>query len=177
MIDQYDENNISTCGLDYLTKEVDINGTKFKVKLWDSAGQEMYHNLAKNYFHKCEGILIVFDICDKRTFDHLNYWIQEIEENTNSNHLTQIVIVGNKSDLEDKRQVSREEGEKYASDHSLKYFEISAKDNIGINALMTSLLTDIVKTKEKYGNDENYNEKIELKNAKNKGNKKGNCCK
>ena len=139
MMDQYDENNISTCGLDYLTKEVDINGTKFKLKLWDSAGQEMYHNLTKNYFHKCEGILIIFDICDKRTFDHLNYWLQEIEENIGPNNLTKTVIVGNKSDLEEKRQVTREEGKQFALKHSLKYFEISAKDNIGINDLMTLL--------------------------------------
>ena len=148
--------------MDYLTKEVEINGTTIKLKLWDSAGQEVYHNITKSYFHKCDGVLIVFDICNKSSFDNIYYWTKQINENTNSSKKIKTVIVGNKCDLQNERIISREEAERMASTYHSKYYEISAKDNVGIDDLMNDLINEIIQEKEKNENNDNHQGNIEL---------------
>ena len=164
--------------MDYLTKEVEINGTTIKVKLWDSAGQEVYHNITKSYFHKIDGVLIVFDICNKSSFDNIYYWIKQINENTDSSKKIKTVIVGNKSDLQNERIISKEEAERMASTYSSKYYEISAKDNVGIDDLMNNLLIEIVQEKEKNENNDDHQGNIELEVANHQGEKKSYsyCC-
>ena len=158
--------------MDYLTKEVEINGTTIKLKLWDSAGQEVYHNITKSYFHKCDGVLIVFDICNKNSFDYINYWMKQINENTKK---IKKVIVGNKSDLQNERIISREEAERMASTYHLKYYEISAKDNVGIDDLMNDLINEIIQEKEKNENNDDHQGNIELEVANHQEEKKSYC--
>ena len=139
--------------IDYLTKEEKIEDKTIKIKLWDTAGQENYHTLTHNYYRKCDGIIIVFDISNKESFDKIHYWIKAIHDNTDSNKKIKQVIVGNKIDLD--RQVTKEEGQKLAESYSLKYFETSAKENIGINEFMLSIITEIIKEKDIEKNKEN----------------------
>ena len=87
----------------------------------------MYHTLTHNYYKKCDGIIIVFDVSNKESFEKINYWVKAVHDNTDSNKKIKQVIIGNKIDLENERKVTKEEGEKMASSYSLKYFETSAK--------------------------------------------------
>ena len=147
--------------VDYLTKEETIGDKIVKIKLWDSAGQEKYHTLTHNYYKKCDGIIIVFDVSNKESFDKINYWVKSIHDNKDSTKNIKQVIVGNKIDLENERQISKEEAEKMASSYSLKYFETSAKENIGINEFMLNLITDILQKNDKEKNEDNENIQLE----------------
>ena len=135
----------------------------------------MYHTLTHNYYRKCDGIIIVFDVSNKDSFEKIHYWVKAIHDNTDSSKQIKQVIVGNKIDLENERQVTKEEGEKMASSYSLKYFETSAKKNIGINEFMQSFINEIIQLKEK-GNIEEINENIELKKQEPEEEKKGCSC-
>ena len=160
-------------------KEEQIGDKKVKVKLWDTAGQETYHSLIKNYYRKSDGIIIVFDICNKDSFDKISYWVKSINDNADSRKDIKRIIVGNKIDLAEERKITKEEAEKMASAYSVKYFEASAKDNIGVNDFILSIVTDIIKEREKEKEKkdvEGSNDNIELEQKKVEGEKKGWCC-
>ena len=136
----------------------------------------MYHTLTKNYYKKCDGIIIVFDITNKESFDKIHYWVKQIKESTDSNKKINQVIVGNKIDLENERQITKEEGEKMSSAYSLKYFETSAKENIGINEFMLSIINEIAQEKYDEKKEEETNENITLEKQKEEEGNKGCGC-
>ena len=115
------------------------------------------------YYRKCDGIIIIYDVTNKESFDRINYWVKTINDNTDSNKKIHTIIVGNKIDLDHERKILEEEGKKMAEAYSLKYFETSAKENIGINEFMKIFIKDIINEKDK-PNDEKNNETIQLEN-------------
>jgi len=140
---------LASLGVDYLTKEEVINNKNIKIKLWDTGGQEAYHSISKNYIKRCDGVIIVFDITNKNSFDKMNYWIKLISDNTDSEKNVKQIIIGNKIDLEQERKVKKEEIEKLVSEYNINHFETSAKEDIGIKDAIFSLVNDILKEKEK----------------------------
>ena len=138
------EQYLSTIGLEYFTSEENINGNNIKVKIWDTAGQEEYKSLTKNYFHNADGIIIVYDVSLKSSFDKVQEWINSIYEYSEKN--IQKVLVGNKIDLE--REVSKEEGEKIAESFEIPFFETSAKEDDVIKDIMKKIITDILNNKD-----------------------------
>jgi small GTP-binding protein len=121
---------ITTLGLELVTftkktKYLEIKRKRVKLQLWDTAGQERFRNITSNYYRGANAILIVFDLSDRHSFDMITTWLEEIERNSGQD--TFKVIVGNKSDLHEKRAVSKEEAVELSVKHGLKYFETSAK--------------------------------------------------
>ncbi len=159
------EQYLSTIGLEYFTSEENINGNNIKVKIWDTAGQEEYKSLTKNYFHNADGIIIVYDVSLKSSFDKVQEWVNSIYEYSEKN--IQKVLVGNKIDLS--REVSTEEGQKLAEMYEIPFFESSAKENIGINDFMKKIIEDVV------SNLTNMKKGIELKDENYKNDEKGGC--
>jgi len=153
------EQYLSTIGLEYFTSEENVNGINVKVKIWDTAGQEEYKSLTKNYFHNSDGIVVVYDVSLKSSFDKVQEWINSIQEYSDKN--VQIVLVGNKIDLE--REVSKEEGEKFAESFEIPFFETSAKEDDSIKNVMKKLIENIINNKdltkkgEKLSMDKNNN--------------------
>ena len=117
----------STIGVDYGSYLIRKNDYNFRLQLWDTAGQEMFHSLVRSYFRNKIGAIIVFDLTDRETFISVRQWIKEIKLFCSPEII--IILVGNKIDLKDKRQVTYEEANKFAKDHDIHYFEVSAKDN------------------------------------------------
>ena len=109
--------------------------------LWDTAGQERFKFLSALYYRSAQGITLVYDITDKTSFDNLKYWINEIEQKANN---WTIFLIGNKSDLDDKRTVSYEEGEALAKEFGMKFYETSVKYVININEAYEELVRDII---------------------------------
>lgn len=153
------EQYISTIGLEYFLSEENINGNNISIKIWDTAGQEEYKSLTKNYFHNSDGIVVVYDVSQKSSFDKVQEWINSIQEYSDKN--VQIVLVGNKIDLE--REVSKEEGEKFAESFEIPFFETSAKEDDSIKNVMKKLIENIINNKdltkkgEKLSMDKNSN--------------------
>ena len=133
---------VSTHGIDSQFKKVKLqNGEEIKVRISDTAGQERYHSIAANYIKKANGILLVYDITNKDSFENVNKWAKEIKEN--SEDAKPIILIGNKKDLEDKRCISEEEGEDFAEkycDGGIKFFETSCKNDINVKEAINHLV-------------------------------------
>lgn len=114
----------STVGVEFSTTDVEVQGKSIKLQIWDTAGQERYRSIAKSYYHNANGILLVFDLCERKSFEDLTHWIDQIHEYCPAN--VAITLVGNKSDKKDDRAVPENEAKELANAHKLNYVETSA---------------------------------------------------
>lgn len=130
--DKYDESYTSTIGVDFGIKIIDIGSVKIKLHIWDTAGQEQFRSVIQNYYRNAIGIIVVFDVTDMESFRHVERWINEYRINSN-NVYSEIVLVGNKVDLENVRCVSSEEAIQLAKRHQILYIETSAKTSQNVN--------------------------------------------
>jgi small GTP-binding protein len=132
MENKFNEEHAMTVGRDKSLKEIEINGKTINLEIWDTPGQEKFNSASKMFMKNTKIALIVYSIIDKNSFKKLDKWIDMVNE-TNKNENVTIGIVANKSDLFEKQEVSKEEGEQYAKDKNLFFFETSAKDYASIN--------------------------------------------
>ena len=178
-VDDYFPNvYVTTIGVEYKTKKVKINDLNITLQIWDTAGQERFRSLAKSFMKGADGILFVYDITSKQSFDSIRNWIRQTEDVNSS---FQKIIVGNKSDLSDKRVVPKENLDKFCSNNSkAKGIETSAKLGINIEETFNTLANDILgnltkeQIKEKFCKKEKENKN--LKHINNKNNSKKKCC-
>ena len=133
---------MSTMGIDFQIKNLEMNSKKIRLQIWDTAGQERFRNIAKNYFQSSDGFVIVYDIANLESFQTLDYWVEEIK--SNSQELSKMILVGNKCDIIQERQVKKEEGKEYAKKKNMKFYEVSAKDGTNVNKAFDTLLKDIL---------------------------------
>ena len=133
---------LSTIGIDFQTKNLTFNNKKIRVQIWDTAGQERYRNIAKNYFQSSDGFIIVYDISNIDSFEKLDYWIEQIK--TNSQENTKMILFGNKCDIINDRKVTKEEGEEYAKNNNINFFEVSAKEGTNVNNAFEFFIKDIL---------------------------------
>ena len=132
MENKFNEEHAMSVGRDKSLKEIEINGKTINLEIWDTPGQEKFNSASKMFMKNTKIALIVYSIIDKNSFKKLDKWIDMVNE-TNKNENVTIGIVANKSDLFEKQEVSKEEGEQYAKDKNLLFFETSAKDYASIN--------------------------------------------
>jgi len=145
---KFHEKYISTIGIDFKSRTLSLgNNTFVKVVVYDTAGQEKYKGLIKSFYKKANGILLTFDLCNKETFDRLDFWVQELKEYTGLKDLY-IVLVGNKNDKNEERKVLYEEAKAYAEKNNFEgYYEVSAKldEGGGIFDLFVDVTKGILK--------------------------------
>ena len=129
--DKFDSQYAPTIGFEFLTYSVKIEGKIIKLQIWDTCGQEMYRSLISNFYRNASLAMMVYSIDSKESFIHINTWLKEVKIQSHPD--VKIILIGNKSDLEDKRSVTYEEAKKFKEENQLLYFEeTSAKT--GINA-------------------------------------------
>ncbi|KAF1743022.1 hypothetical protein MXB_5238, partial [Myxobolus squamalis] len=114
-----------TIGVEFGTSILEINNVKVKLQIWDTAGQERFRAVTRSYYRGALGALIVYDITSRSTFNSVTTWLQSCRPLVQPN--TVIILIGNKADLENNRDVSCEEGQKFADENGLLFFETSAK--------------------------------------------------
>ena len=131
-VKNYFENYYSpTVGFEFFTFNVKLKDTKIRLQIWDTCGQEVYRSLIRGFYRNASLAILVYSIDDKNSFSNLESWLNEIK--TQGNPDVKIFVIGNKVDLEDKRNIPYEEGNKFCKDHGLNLFlETSAKT--GLNA-------------------------------------------
>ena len=122
----------ASIGVDFFSKTIKYKGKIIKLQIWDSAGQEKFRSLIPNYIRGSSLVFVVYDISNKKSFNNVNSWVNFVNNIENSN----IVIVGNKIDLENKREVTYEEGKKYCEENNFDFFEVSAKNDINLNNML-----------------------------------------
>jgi small GTP-binding protein len=113
----------STIGVEFMAASVDVDGVSIKLQIWDTAGQERFRSIAKAYFRSAIGVILVFDLADRRSFDDMNQWLGDVHTLCDPNAV--VTLIGNKSDLEG-RTVTAQEAEAFAKLHQLSYMETSA---------------------------------------------------
>ena len=136
--DKFGQDYQATIGLDFHSKEVQINNTEIRLLLYDASGQEKFKPLIPMYVHDSNIIIIVYDITNKDSFIHVQNWIKETKELKREDVI--FVLVGNKIDLEDKRAISRKEAEEFAAIKGFLYDEVSAKNGDEIQELFNSII-------------------------------------
>ncbi|KAF8379141.1 hypothetical protein HHK36_028570 [Tetracentron sinense] len=128
---------IATIGIDFLSKTMYLEDRTVRLQLWDTAGQERFRSLIPSYIRDSSVAVIVYDVASRQSFLNTSKWIEEVRTERGSDVI--IVLVGNKTDLVDKRQVSIEEGEAKARDLSVMFIETSAKAGFNIKALFRKI--------------------------------------
>jgi small GTP-binding protein len=144
--DSFSETFLSTIGIDFKVRPVEIDGQKVKLQIWDTAGQEQFRTITKAYYRGAHGIMLVFDVTKRETFEQTRQWMASIRENVTDEVAT--ILIGNKSDMPD-RIISREEGEGMAKEFGVEYFETSAKSGEGVESTFIHLATGIMKNKDR----------------------------
>ena len=166
----FQEAHLSTIGLDYRLKTMTLeNGKNIKLQIWDTAGQDRFRAITKNYYKGANGIILIYDVTNLQTYENVKNWINQIREEANPNVV--IYLAGNKVDVnEELRVVKTEEGQKIADEYNLTFYETSAKSGININEIFEDLVKKV---------DEIYSKlevpKKQIKNKLYTGKKKG-CC-
>ncbi|KAL1915650.1 uncharacterized protein VTP21DRAFT_6409 [Calcarisporiella thermophila] len=130
-----------TIGVEFGARFVNVEGKQIKLQIWDTAGQESFRSITRSYYRGAAGALLVYDITRRETFDHLTMWLEDARQHANVN--TTIMLIGNKSDLEGKRAVTREEGERFAREHGLFFMETSAKTSANVEEAFVNTAADI----------------------------------
>ena len=145
------------------------------MQIWDTAGQEKFRNINTSYYKGANGILVVYDITNKESFEGLTSWLIEIEKNSSKDVYK--LLIGNKNDLEEKRQITYDEGKEFASINGMEFFETSAKTSYKVQEAFELLTKDIIRIVSK---DKNLNKKekvIKLEPGANLNiEKKKKCC-
>ncbi len=137
----------STVGVEFGSKIIKKNGKVIKLQIWDTAGQERYKSITSAYYKGSKGAFVVYDISRKTTYDNIDKWIGELKTNGSEDVL--IMLVGNKSDLEEKREVITEEVEKKAQEQKLAFCETSALNGKNVEYAFENLINEILKKVEK----------------------------
>ena len=172
---QFNENSKTTVGVEFGTKNIIINNKRIKIQIWDTAGQERYRSITSAYYKGAKGALIVYDITRKNTFDNIDKWITDLKLNGDKNIC--IIILGNKSDLIDKREINKNDGIKKAEMYKTAFLETSALNGDNISKAFDELIEQIVINNKNIFQDDNENEidkGVNLNDEKNNNNKK--CC-
>ena len=177
----------ATIGVEFGAKNITFNNQIYRIQIWDTAGQENFRSITRAYYKNSVCALVVYDISSRDSFNNVSSWIEDCKNQSPKTIL--MVLVGNKCDLEDKRQVSYEEGKELADKNDFLFFESSAKDGTNVDEIFTNSAKEIAKKIEqgfydletesgiKKGINRNPNQQIHLE-----GNRPGNqgggngCC-
>ena len=182
--DKFEPEYQATIGLDFHSKNTEINGESIRLLLYDTAGQEKFKSLIPMYIRDANIILVVYDITIKDSFTHTEHWVNETKDLKREDAI--FVLIGNKIDLDDKRAVSKKEGEDFATEKGFIFHEVSAKTGEGIEQLFLNKIFPEMGRKFKIGNEEegeegatgqeNANNGIKLDGDHQDLGKKGGCC-
>lgn len=135
--------------------------TMAELKLWDTCGQEKFRSMTRNYYNDTDGVLLLYDITKRASFEHLTTWIDDLREYADSN--TEIILVGNKSDLEEQRVVTKEEIKNFADKHKVNFVEVSAKNGTNVVLLFEKLVNQMIVKKKVKDNVKEGKERLYYK--------------
>jgi len=139
--DTYTESYISTIGVDFKIRTIELETKTVKLQIWDTAGQERFRTITSSYYRGAHGIIVVYDVTDQDTFSNVRQWLQEIDryacEGVNK------LLVGNKSDLEGKRGVEYNAAKEFADQLGIPFLETSAKNATNVEQAFLTMAKQI----------------------------------
>ncbi|KAH8827171.1 ras-domain-containing protein [Flagelloscypha sp. PMI_526] len=141
-----EDESSATIGVDFRVHKMDVKGKKVKLSIWDTAGQERFRTITSSYYRGAQGIILVYDVSNRESFDALPRWFSELETYVSPSVVK--VIVGNKLDKEFSRQVPQEEASAFASRMNSLFIEASAKSDINVKQAFETVVEKIIDTPE-----------------------------
>ncbi|XP_014066412.2 ras-related protein Rab-15 isoform X1 [Salmo salar] len=144
---EFNSSHISTIGVDFKMRTLQVDGIKVRLQIWDTAGQERYQTITKQYYRRSQGIILVYDITSSSSFQHILKWASDVDEFAPDK--VQRILVGNKADEEQMRKVPKEQGSKLAKTYGMEFFETSACTNCNINESFIQLTQQVLQAHKK----------------------------
>ena len=141
LMNEFHEDSKATVGVEFGAKKFDIEGKSVKAQIWDTAGQERYKSITTTYYKGAKGALIVYDITRKETFDSVDRWISEVL-NSGDKNMT-MLLIGNKCDLDNQRQVTKEQGEEKAKAFKVAFLETSASSGENLDVAFEMIMKEV----------------------------------
>uniref|UniRef100_A0A1J3DPG8 Ras-related protein RABA4b n=1 Tax=Noccaea caerulescens TaxID=107243 RepID=A0A1J3DPG8_NOCCA len=142
--DEFSMDSKATIGVEFQTRTLVIEEKSVKAQIWDTAGQERYRAVTSAYYRGAVGAMLVYDITKRETFDHIPRWLEELRAHADKNRV--IILIGNKSDLEDQRAVPTEDAKEFAEKEGLFFLETSALNATNVENSFNTLMTQIFNT-------------------------------
>lgn len=139
--DAFSDNYISTIGVDFKIQSLKLDNSTIKLQIWDTAGQERFRTITSSYYRGAHGIIVVYDVTDRETFDNVRHWLEEIDSNSGPN--VEKLLVGNKCDLGSKRVVTFDQGKELADSLGISFIETSALSSINVDEAFLQLAKKI----------------------------------
>ncbi|KAH7293100.1 hypothetical protein KP509_28G011900 [Ceratopteris richardii] len=140
--DTFTTSFITTIGIDFKIRTIDLDGKRVKLQIWDTAGQERFRTITTAYYRGAMGIILVYDVTDESSFNNIRNWMKNIEQHASDN--VNKILVGNKADMdESKRAVSFSRGQDLANEYGLNFYETSAKTNMNVEQVFFTIARDI----------------------------------
>jgi len=140
--DDFNETLLPTIGIDFKIKTVELLGKRVKLQIWDTAGQERFRTITQAYYRGAMGILLIYDVTNTKSWSNVRNWVRNIEGN--APQTVNKILVGNKCDLANQRQVSTQQGQQLAREYDIQFFETSARTNSNVHEAFLTLATDVV---------------------------------
>lgn len=128
--DTFTGSYITTIGVDFKIRTLEIEGEKVKLQIWDTAGQERFRTITSTYYRGAHGVIVVYDVTSGETFANVKRWLHEIEQNCD---IVNRILVGNKNDTPSRKVVLTEDAQRFANQMGIQLFETSAKDNVNVS--------------------------------------------
>ncbi|KAI8325153.1 GTP-binding protein ypt1 [Martensiomyces pterosporus] len=173
--DTYTESYISTIGVDFKIRTIELEGKTVKLQIWDTAGQERFRTITSSYYRGAHGIIVVYDVTDNETFGNVKQWLQEIDRYASEG--VNKLLVGNKCDLADARQVDYTAAKEFADGLSISFLETSAKDSTNVEQAFLTMAKQI---KDRMGasnvQQQQQKKQVNLSQAQNVQQSNGGCC-
>jgi len=143
--DTFTESYITTIGVDFRFKTVPVEEKTVKLQIWDTAGQERFRTITSAYYRGADGIVMVYDITDRESFNHIDDWLAEVNRYVSDGCCK--MLIGNKSDLTAERQVSTEEAQKKAEENGMLFMEASAKAGSNVDVAFKTVSGELIKSR------------------------------
>jgi len=137
-------NYITTIGVDFKIRTVEVDGEKVKLQIWDTAGQERFRTITSTYYRGTHGVIVVYDVTSGESFANVKRWLHEIEQNC---EVVNRILVGNKNDAPDRKVVLTEDAQRFADQMRIQLFETSAKENINVEEMFMAITRQVLHTK------------------------------
>ncbi|MCL7023897.1 hypothetical protein MKW94_029737 [Papaver nudicaule] len=153
--DSFVESHISTIGVDFKIKTMELEGKTVKLQIWDTAGQERFRTITSSYYRGAHGIIVVYDVTEKESFDNVKQWLSEIDRYANDTVCK--LLVGNKCDLVEEKVVQTETAKAFADELGIPFIETSAKDSINVEQVF---LTMAAENKKRMGSQPTSNKQV-----------------
>lgn len=137
-------NYITTIGVDFKIRKINVDGEMVKLQIWDTAGQERFRTITSTYYRGTHGVIVVYDVTSADTFVNVKRWLHEIDQNCDT---VLRILVGNKDDDPERKVVEREDAMKFAEQMGIQVFETSAKDNKNVEEVFNAITQMVLRQK------------------------------